>query len=146
MVSGFAASSTTKALPVPTCVILTKSAVLDPDAIIRGLEEPAVFTERVLPSNVMLLSTVALGADPSSVIIPLSVVPVKDNTPDVPELPEDPDVPEDPDAPEDPDVPEVPLDPDVPLYPNIPKNNSLLSAKFVVPVPEESVSVTGIVQ
>ena len=41
----------------------------------------------VFPSKVRLDSTVALGADPLSVIRPLFVVPVKDNKPLVPEVP-----------------------------------------------------------
>ena len=44
-------------------------------------------TANVLPSKVRLDSTVPLGAEPLSVIRPLSVVPVKDNKPLVPEVP-----------------------------------------------------------
>ena len=36
VVSGLVPSSTTNELPVPVCVILTKSSVVDPEAIIKG--------------------------------------------------------------------------------------------------------------
>lgn len=116
-VSGFALSSTTKALPVPVCVILTKSVVVEADASICPV------TLSVLPSNVRLLSTVALGAEPFSVMTPLSVVPVRLSRPAVPLDPEEPDEPEDPELPVDPllpDVPEEPLVPDDPEDPLVP--------------------------
>ena len=69
-------------------------------------------TFRLFPSNMRLDSTVALGAVPSRVITPLSVVPVNVKVPDVPEEPEDP---------EDPLEPEEPLEPDVPLDPLVPE-------------------------
>ena len=53
--SGLVESSTTRAFPVPFCVILTKSPVVEPDAII----EPSTF--RVDPSNLKLFSTIAFG-------------------------------------------------------------------------------------
>ena len=42
------------------------------------------------PSNVNFASTVPLGEVPFNVIIPLSVVPVRESKPDVPEVPEVP--------------------------------------------------------
>ena len=48
-------SSTKKELPVPVCVILTKSSVVEPDAIIL----PSTF--KVDPSNLKLFSTIAFG-------------------------------------------------------------------------------------
>lgn len=68
----------------------------------------------VLPSKVRFDSTVAFGAVPFSVMTPLSVDPLSDSSPLVPD---DPDEPLDPDDPED---PEVPLEPEVPELPLAP--------------------------
>ena len=79
---------------------------------------PVMFN--VVPSKVRLLSTVAFGAVPFNVINPLSVVPVKDNAPELPLEPEDPLeplLPLEPDEPEDPLEPLEPLDPLLPLEP-----------------------------
>ena len=84
-------------------------------------------TPRVEPSKVRFASTVPLGAEPSRVITPLLVVPVRERSPDVPDVPEDPEVPEDPDVPEDPEVPEepeVPDEPEVPEDPEVPLDPS----------------------
>lgn len=48
--SGFAWSSTIRALPVPPCDILTKSVVDDPDAIISGEVAEFPKTMKVVPS------------------------------------------------------------------------------------------------
>ena len=80
-------------------------------------------TANVEPSNVRLDSTVAFGAEPSKVITPLLVVPVKLKSPlepDVPADPLDPDVPDDPLVPPDPDEPDVPADPEEPDVPEDP--------------------------
>ena len=166
-VSGLLVSSTTNALPVPVWVILTKSSLVDADAII----EP--FTLNKEPSNVKFVSTVPLGDVPSKVITPLLVVPVKDNKPEVPDVPIDPllpdvpvlpdvpivpdvpvdplvpalpDVPLDPEVPIDPlvplipDVPDVPVDPDVPLTPEDPEDPltaDINAAEYQVPDPDE---------
>ncbi len=118
--SGFVESSTTKALPVPTCVILTKSCVDEPDAIMSGVVVVFAVALNVFPSNVRLDSTVALGEEPSRVIIPLLVEPVRRRRPEVPALPEDPLLPLDPEDPDVPDEPEVPLEPEDPLDPELP--------------------------
>lgn len=76
---------------------------------------PVMFNNE--PSNVRLLSTVALGAVPFKVITPLSVAPVKLRSPLVPALPA---VPDDPDVPEEPAVPELPAVPAVPAVPDVP--------------------------
>jgi hypothetical protein len=137
--SGFVLSSTTNALPVPVCVILNMSCVEEPDASINGTVVVFAVTLSVFPSNVRLLSTVAFGAEPFSVITPLSVVPLRVSVPDVPDEPLEPDVPEDPEEPVvplepvepevpaepeepvDPDDPEVPLEPLVPDEPELPE-------------------------
>jgi len=74
--------------------------VVDVPEIVK-LPETVTFpvTANVEPSNVRLDSTVAFGADPSNVITPLLVVPVKDKRPlepDVPLVPLEPEVPDDP--------------------------------------------------
>ena len=78
----------------------------------------------MLPSKVRFDSTVPLGAEALRVIRPLSVVPVKDNKPLVPEVPLVPDVPAAPVFPLDPEVPEVPAAPVFPLDPEVPEDPS----------------------
>jgi len=73
------------------------------------------------PLNVKLLSTLALGEDPFSVMTPLSVVPVKVKVPFAPDVPELPEVPFAPDVPELPRVPDVPELPEVPFAPDVPE-------------------------
>ena len=68
----------------------------------------------VVPSKVRLLSTVAFGAVPFNVINPLSVVPVKDNTPEEPDVPLVPEVPDVPLLPDEPPLPAVPSVPSIP--------------------------------
>ena len=68
----------------------------------------------VEPSNVKLDSTVAFGAEPFNVIIPLLVEPTSDNNPEVPLIPL---VPEDPSIPLTPSIPLIPLTPLVLLPP-----------------------------
>ena len=90
------------ALPAPVWYTLTKSSEEEPVAIISGAATEVESAVKVVPSNLSLLSTVPFGAVPFSVIIPLSVVPVRSNSPLVPE------------------VPDVPLVPDVPSTPLVP--------------------------
>ena len=114
--SGFVPSSTTKELPVPVCVILTKSSVVEPDAII----DPPTFN--VDPSNVKLLSATAEFVVPSEVKIllfdgfdivlkPVPELPEVADVPELPDVPDEPDVPLVPELPLDPEVADVPLDP-----------------------------------
>jgi hypothetical protein len=63
-------------------------------------------------------STVAFGAEPSKVIIPLLVVPVSKRRPEVPDEPDEPEVPELPLSPELPEEPLVPEEPELPVEPN----------------------------
>ena len=84
-------------------VVLTVVEV--PDIIKLPETETSPVTDKVEPSNVKFVSTVAFGAVVFKVITPLFVVPVKLNKPEDPDVPLEPDVPEDP---EDPDVPEDP--------------------------------------
>lgn len=88
------------------------------------------------PSNVRLLSTVALGAVPFNVITPLSVVPVRVSVPDVPLLPEVPDDPLVPEVPALPLVPDVPLLPDVPALPLVPELPLVPDVPLLPDVPE----------
>jgi hypothetical protein len=99
-------------------------------------------TTSTLPSNVKLLSTEPLGAVPSKVIIPLLVVPLNNNNPDVPAVPLLPDEPEVPLLPllpavdELPDVPLLPLVPDVPLLPLLPAVDELPLVPAVDELPD----------
>ena len=77
-------------------------------------------TANVLPSKVRLDSTVPFGAVELRVIRPLSVVPVKDNKPLVPDVPAAPVFPLDPEVPDVPAAPVFPLDPEVPDVPAAP--------------------------
>ena len=61
----------------------------------------------VLPSNVILSSTLTFGAEPSNVRTPLSVIPLNVANPEVPDVLIDA-VPEVPDVTPSADVPEVP--------------------------------------
>ena len=98
------------------CIRVSDTIVLfDALPIIRPVTLVSPTTLRVEPLNVRLFSTVAFGAEPFNVIIPLSVVPVRESKPDVPEVPVVPLVPEVPVVPLVPEVPEVPFTPLVPF-------------------------------
>ena len=114
-------------------LVPNKEPVIPADADIRPV------TLRSVPSNVRLLSTLAFGAVPFSVIIPLSVVPVRVKVPlvpDVPELPLVPLVPLLPDVPDVPELPEAPLVPEVPELPDVPLVPELPEVPFAPEVPE----------
>jgi hypothetical protein len=94
------------------------------DPCTSSITEPEPDTVSVVPSKVKLDSTEPFGAEPFRVITPLSVVPVRDSNPLVPDEPEVPELPEEPDEPElpeEPDEPELPDEPDEPELPDEPE-------------------------
>ena len=77
-------------------------------------------TDKVVPSKVKLLSTLAFGVVPFNVSTPLSVAPVKVKNPEVPDVIPGRDVPDVPDVTpknELPEEPPLPAVADVPLLP-----------------------------